>query len=514
MLIACSSHVGVQLSDAWVFGAPSDPLKLSRMRAWQREVARCERAAEPECARARSAGGGSAGGGSAGGGSAGGGGSLGASLAGSSPGSSALYNASRLALKGVEHTWGLSIFHYGPQKDAHWANADFAAQRRTSAELQALEASWMEQRRWALDFPLEALGEDSPLARRLRDEWAALEPRAPPQPESEGFEAVARTQWGTSRFALGSATLRLDERTGALASLVVAGREWAAAESPVLLLQYQTLVYSDFQAWWAEYLVGSWGQPSTSGADEYGKPAGFMHGLPDNRTVTHQLEPPSLVGVWRRRAQRRDAHGTRAAGDAPDTAPDTALLLELRWAEDLHVNYGAPASAWVRLEAAPAAGEGARVEATISIFNKTATRLPEALYVSSRPAGSAEGRWTMDVLGSAVDPLDVAEGAARGMHAVSEGGVQLICDGSRIRLGSLDAAVVRWDAPLPFPTPLHRQPDLGRGVSYVLHDNIWNTNYPAWYPFDQQGTGNLAWRFSLEAGAAVEPLASRHTRER
>ena len=39
--------------------------------------------------------------------------------------------------------------------------------------------------------------------------------------------------------------------------------------------------------------------------------------------------------------------------------------------------------------------------------------------------------------------------------------------------------------------------DTSIGPSYCLHNNIWNTNYPDWMPFDQVGE-NLAFRFSLE----------------
>eukprot|EP00966_Prymnesium_polylepis_P213225 4938566-Prymnesium_polylepis.1 len=70
----------------------------------------------------------------------------------------------------------------------------------------------------------------------------------------------------------------------------------------------------------------------------------------------------------------------------------------------------------------------------------------------------------MDVLGSEVDPLDVAAGASRGLHAVTAGVALSRADGATLALGSLDAGIVRWDTPLPFPTPLHSQPDLSKGV--------------------------------------------------
>ena len=451
-----------ELADSWIFGAPSDPLKLARLRVWQRQVAACRAAREGECAPA------------------------------STPTQSPLYNASRLALKGVEHTWGVSVSHYGKWKDDGWSNADLRQLRAFSKEIRYMESSWVEQRQWAHDHPLEALGARSVLAQRIRDESDLLEPTAEPQPVREGYIRVSNPT--AAAFTLGGASLRVDAR-GALVSLVAAGTEWSGADAPLLLLQYQSLVLADFEKWWAEYIVGSWGQIGTSGADEYGKPAGFMHGLPGGANVTHQLVAPKLVAAW-----QKTANGHR---DDAGWASVDSLLLQLRWPTALHELYGAPASAWVRLEALKPAAGAAGVNVTLYLFNKTSTRLPEALYVSHKPSVSAAGTWRMHVLGEEIDPLDVAEGASRGLHAVDTGVSLTSTDGAHLELATVDAPVIRWDEPLPFPTPLHSQPDLAKGVSYVLHDNIWNTNYPAWYPFE--GPGNLAFRFHLAAKHATPP---------
>ena len=158
---------------------------------------------------------------------------------------------------------------------------------------------------------------------------------------------------------------------------------------------------------------------------------------------------------------------------------------------------GAPRVAWVRWEAA--AGVGTRLNASVDLIDKTATRLPEATYFGFTPAGSAAGAWAMDKLGEWVDPLDVIDGAARGLHAVSTG-VEFRPSSKgandRIFFETLDAPIVRWDAPLPFPTPTKRQPALGNGTAYLLHDNIWNTNYPFWYPW-AAGDANLRFRFAV-----------------
>jgi hypothetical protein len=63
-----------------------------------------------------------------------------------------------------------------------------------------------------------------------------------------------------------------------------------------------------------------------------------------------------------------------------------------------------------------------------------------------------------------------------------------------------DAGIVAWDDPTPFPTPIHRQPDMGFGASFMLFDNIWNTNYINWWPFATPGVnyGNSTFRFGIK----------------
>ena len=78
----------------------------------------------------------------------------------------------------------------------------------------------------------------------------------------------------------------------------------------------------------------------------------------------------------------------------------------------------------------------------------------------------------MDKLGGAVSPLDVADGASKGLHNILTGvtfSPPKTSDNdaaSGLFFGSSDAGVVRWDTPLPFPTPLHGQPDMSYGQSW------------------------------------------------
>ena len=431
-----------EMDDTWVWGAASDPFKTAAARVFRRQRAACVARGAAECGKA----------------------------------SAALRNASRLSLKNEEHTWGVSVAHYFPTNfDGHWSNAEFQQQlARNSSDFAVMTASWEEQRRIGLYAPLEALGPQSELAAAVRAEWRELRP-AETTHASLAAEGFAKFDASTTSVRLGAATVRVDGR-GALSSLVDgSGREWAGGGG-LGLLQYQTLVLEEFFGWWKEYLLNFNEQHPqlTSGWNEYGKPGGFMkHGLPGNQTVQATLATPALRSAWRR----------KGSGDGVSDA----IALELAFSTELHADFGAPRVVWVRWAAS--SGVGTRLNASVDLIDKTATRLPEATYFGFTPAGAAAGAWAMDKLGEWVDPLDVVEGAARGLHAVSTG-VEFRPsskggDDTRIFFETLDAPIVRWDAPLPFPTPTKRQPALGNGTAFLLHDNIWNTNYPFWYPFDE-----------------------------
>ena len=79
------------LSDSWIWGVSSDPVKTQRARAIVRARSECEKAGDLDCS------------------------SSDASYA----------NFSRLALKNSEHTWGVSVGHLGNLADAGWSNTDF-----------------------------------------------------------------------------------------------------------------------------------------------------------------------------------------------------------------------------------------------------------------------------------------------------------------------------------------------------------------------------------------------------
>lgn len=65
---------------------------------------------------------------------------------------------------------------------------------------------------------------------------------------------------------------------------------------------------------------------------------------------------------------------------------------------------------------------------------------------------------------------------------------------------SLDAAVVSPGEPTPFPNVRH-PPDMSKGISFNLANNIWGTNYIMWQPYASE-SGTMRFRFSIEVSTA------------
>ena len=66
-----------------------------------------------------------------------------------------------------------------------------------------------------------------------------------------------------------------------------------------------------------------------------------------------------------------------------------------------------------------------------------------------------------------------------------------------MRISSLDVPMVALGKPTPFVTPRDEVPDMSGGIHYNPHNNIWNTNYVLWYPFNEEDA-NSQFRFTID----------------
>jgi hypothetical protein len=131
------------------------------------------------------------------------------------------------------------------------------------------------------------------------------------------------------------------------------------------------------------------------------------------------------------------------------------------------------------------------IHLNFSWFQKPATRLPEALWLSFHPIAPDPNGWKLEKSGELVSPLDVVRSGNRHMHALSKGFGYEDQSGTFF-VDTLDSPLVA----LGLKSPLHfsnDQPDLSAGVHCNLFNNAWGTNYIMWFG------ENMKFRFLLRA---------------
>jgi hypothetical protein len=229
-----------EIGDTWIYGVPSDPIKMARYR----EVARLRKewlgqgkfrlGDSTDCALLR-----------------------------------------RLLLC-VEHTWGIDT---QLMKDyEHYTPRDLTA--LDLPLFRKAESTWAEK--WKnIDDGVANLPE--PLQSEARDRLRALDPvepeRAGLRPHAAGAE-IKTAHW----------VLALDPKTGAIQKLRAksTGREWASADHPLALFTYQTLSKADFDRYYDDYVLiqAPWSRR------ELGKPNIEKVG------AQHREWTPALAGCW------------------------------------------------------------------------------------------------------------------------------------------------------------------------------------------------------------------------
>ena len=346
------------------------------------------------------------------------------------------FNATRQLMKNGEHTWGLHLGCMG--KGWHnegWSNAEFhKALDANDKYMNACMVSWAEQRQYGVAHPLEALG-DHPMADHVRAEFARMVPSVP---SPAGMSSV---QTGTA-VSMGWASFNVSA-DGSLSDLTVTAtsRTWKGSFGTFL---YQSLNDDVYKVWRDVYL-----RAGTGGEDEYGKP-NVTSAISKNATYSFEAG----LAAWKNA---------------------THVVVKMQIPTSLHTDYGAPETAWVSYDFSTIG----KIGISLQIFNKTATRLPEAMYFKFHPEFTSDNQYFMDKLGEWTDPIDVRDGSGKGLHAVTTGVHLHSKTSSGLFFETKDAALVRWYPGLyPFAAPMVGDVSVNDGFAFVLHDNSWNTNYP------------------------------------
>lgn len=353
----------------------------------------------------------------------------------------------------VEHTWGtdtktwLDFDHYTP--------SDLAPMIETK-NYKVVQFSWQEKRE---DLFAGIATLPSPLREEAQTGVRNLEAVQPrllhPSAHSAGKDIE------TAHFIVG-----IDPKNGAISRLrnKKSEREWASSENPLALFSYQTLSQQDYSRFFASYVVSEedWARK------DFGKPNIERFGAESREWL------PSLADL--KLEEDDEGHHLLASLEVSDAEAQRSGRAS--FPQKMYLEIMLP-------KAEPV------IYLNFSWFQKPATRLPEALWLSFRPIASDPNGWLLEKSGEAVSPMDVVQSGNRHMHAVSRAfGYK---DGSgAFSVDTLDAPVITLGvkSPLPFS---NRQPDLSAGIHCNLFNNAWGTNYIMWFGED------MRFRFVLRA---------------
>ncbi|MGA9799728.1 MAG: DUF5054 domain-containing protein [Terriglobales bacterium] len=351
----------------------------------------------------------------------------------------------RLLLE-VEHTWGtdtktwLDFDHYIPR--------DLAPMLDTK-NYKVVEFSWTEKRQ---DL-FEGITTLPPALREeARNAVAALTLQPPHLPGASPHPAGNEIE--TSHFILA-----LDPRTGAIQRLrnKQTGREWATPDHPLALVSYQTLSPADYSRFFANYIISTadWAKK------DFGKPNIERFGA-----ESREWQPTiSNLEI----AEDPQKHYLLAHLEIHD--PEAIASGRAAFPKKMYMQFVLPKSEPV-------------IHLDFCWFQKPATRMPEAIWLTFNPNVPDQHGWTMDKSGEQVSPFDVVPAGGRHLHAVTTGFTY------RDREHSFE--VETFDAPLIAlgeKSPLNfsrAQPDLSAGVHCNLFNNAWGTNYIMWFGEDMR----------------------------
>ncbi|KAK9837747.1 hypothetical protein WJX74_004142 [Apatococcus lobatus] len=300
------------------------------------------------------------------------------------------------------------------------------------------------------------------------------------------LEAMGFTRLSSPRLESDGWDIELDPITGAAVHLQrledgnPKGPNWAGKDNPLGHVVYTTYSEQDYELVWREY---AYQQPCQIWMkQDFGKPG------VDKAGAKHGDFSPTIKESWHRGSQQ--GHGVQE------------LLLRGVFAEEAHVEAGAPKEVWIRWGLG---NREAHLYLDVTWIQKNATRLPEATWVEFNPPADAVDKesWKLSKLDYPVSPLEVVYNGSQSMHVVDERGVSVTAQDSshRLHVRSLDAPLLSPGNRLPFQQ-VRAKPDMTQGISYNLHNNIWGTNYIMWSPYGNQ-EAHHCFRFLIEVEAAA-----------
>ena len=331
--------------------------------------------------------------------------------------------------------------------------------------------SWVEQRLFVTQAPALLAHVYPAFVKNLT---TALDEIAhPTAPSADGLEVVVSPVG--KKLLCGAWNVKLGS-SGAMISLVHTSHpavDWASKGKPIGEFRYKTFTSGDFNTFlrdfgvrigdtgiWPEHTSGHYADFNYSTSDM--QCGNFCKKNMTSANPAHRELTPTMSGAW---------HSSRADG--------CKILTRATLPQDVQTDAGAPAEIVIEVSI-----EGSTIDWDVLMVEKRPTRLAEAIFFSFDPAVAEPEGWTLQVLGSQMDPVDtlgkvgkteadsVYGGSPhlRGVEAVRWRGAA-----GAFTLTSLDVPVLCTGKASPFVTPRTQPPDMALGVHWNIFQNIWNT---------------------------------------
>jgi len=285
----------------------------------------------------------------------------------------AIQSFDRLLVKAGEHTWGLDVKTF-LHDWSHWSNAAFHSVRNNS-NFQMMEESWVEQRQY-ITKAIAALG-THPLAERIRHTLQVLEPYVP---NTSGYNKI--TNFDGKKLQCGRYTLAFTANGGGISYLYdsVTRRHWASDTNVLAKFIYTTFSESDFSTFLDQYAYCNWRKECPWFIGDFGKQNCSAGG------AVHR--------VWSTRA---------TVLYAKESVSECSFLQYLESDPNAYTLFGAPHHLWLTFNIRNKHSNELVIDIDVQIFNKTSSRLPEALWVSFNPIVADPMRgWSIDKLGERI----------------------------------------------------------------------------------------------------------------
>ena len=362
-------------------------------------------------------------------------------------------NATRFVLKNLEHTWGRDVKSNLKDND-DWLNKDFWRARASgsnASQFQILEQSWWEQREWGVIYSLVELGKAAaagdPGAKAMQsaimeDYRATIVVDGKPFARS-GFVRIDRIE---DPISIGGYQIAFDPK-GSISQLRDrSGRMWASHSKVLGRIVYRTYSQNDVAKFMASYCKenASWVQ------HDYGKPN----------------LPASVVGKeWETVLQSVHKNGN-------------TLLVELSFDPSASREYGAPKQIWVNITAVED-----EMYVTLTMVNKTTTRLPESLFYQFIPLDVALPSHQILKQGGTWMHVGTVDGGAPNLVGGTAFRAAKTSGGGTLTVTAQDQVILSVGNPYGYPVP-HVAPDVKNGgIGFCICDNLWGTNYGKCHSF-------------------------------